>query len=197
MTLTFLSDGYAILHEQSLLGESPRYTLLRYNRYGDGGHWEQPDTQPSQETLARAVELQMLTPELLQHIASIHAWKRHALSIPVDAWLIGARFEFEPLLRRTAHPLALVEGGYVVVGKRYIDGDLQRVSIPYLGRFERGRGKRVSILIAQPQPWEPSERNPQPLDIRWLYRALHYGKLSAPLRRWIRAVRPEWTPLEP
>lgn len=202
MTLTILNDGYAILHEQELAGlNAPRYRLLHYRTIGDAGYWETPEQNPPQELLAHAVEVGILTPELQQYLLQydrlLHTgtWRRYNLRTPVEEWLIGSRFEFEPLSRLSETPLALIEGGYVVVGKRYIDG-LQRVKVPYLGRFERGRGKRVQIVIARPQPWDPAPVNPEPIAIHWLYRALHYGKLNAPLRRWIKTAQPAWEPLE-
>lgn len=196
MTLTILHGNYVVLHERDLLGSEPtRFTLLCYRELDGEGYWETPSPEPPQGMLARAVQLQMLTPDLREFLKRVTSWYRYEVRLPIAEWLEGARFDLNPLCKQAAAPMALLERGYAVIGRRRQDG-LYHYTVPYLARFEKGRGRRVRVLIAAPQPWEPAPENPRPIPVSWLYRALHYGKLNAPLRRWLRATGVEWTPLE-
>jgi hypothetical protein len=196
MTLTILHGNYVVLHQQELLGVEPtRYTLLCYRELDGEGYWETPSPEPPQGMLAKAVQLQMLTAELREFLLRVSSWYRYEPPFPTGEWLIGARFALNPLCRQAVAPMALLEGGYAVIGRRRQDG-LYQITVPYLARLTRGRGKRVYPLVAMPQPWEPAPENPHPLHLNWLYRALHYGKLNAPLRRWLRTTPVVWMPFE-
>lgn len=206
MTITYLPDGYAILHQRELTTGKRRLTLLRRNEAsadlrfeGVRWMWEICEPQPSQRLLQQAVQAERLAPELYLYLETNRLlWRRYEL--PEQHEELGQfQFMLHPLLRRSQYPLVLLEKNYVILGVRESDG-ISAYTVPHLGRLACYMGRdgylQAGVLLATPQPWQEVPANPEPCGMQQLFNALDTGRLGRRLRRWLRRTPILWTPFD-
>ncbi|MCX7924399.1 MAG: hypothetical protein N2554_01150 [Fimbriimonadales bacterium] len=206
MTITYLPDGYAILHQRELATGRRRLTLVRRNEAtgdlraaGIRWMWEICEPQPSQRLLQQAVQAERLSPELYLYLETNRLlWRRYELP-ERDEELGQFLFMLHPLLSRSQYPLVLLEKNYVILGVRETDG-VSRYTVPHFGRLACYMGKdgylQAGVLLASPQPWQEVPANPEPCPMPHLFRAMETGRLSRRLRRWLRRTPLLWTPVD-